>query len=82
MSEYRISDINMLQSASVSGTYIPIKDYLGPTRIFLRSMCDSISVYPIALKKAKIICNFGLFGCNRVNIPKVSTINLRNLLEH
>ena len=22
---------------------------------------------PIALKKAKIVCNFGVFECNRVN---------------
>ena len=25
-------------------------------------------VYPIALRKAKIVCNFGLSGCNRVKI--------------
>ena len=29
---------------------------------------------PVALRKAKIVCNFGLSECNRVNIPKRSVM--------
>ena len=40
------------------------------------SMDYSLVINPVALRKAKIVCNFGLFECNRVKLlsaPKIIT---------
>ena len=49
---------------------------------------DSIPINPIALRKAKIVCNFGLSECNRVNcslyrdeLESAATLVLKNVYQ-
>ena len=39
-----------------------------------------IQLNPIALRKAKIVYNFGLSECNRVNVGLTNKYNLRDII--
>ena len=43
--------------------------------VFLKySMPLTFFINPIALRKPKIVCNFGLSECNKVKVPKTSNV--------
>ena len=45
-------------------------DIMTSIRVSIASLCTCIYFSPIAIRKAKIVYNFGLSECNRVRQPQ------------
>ena len=55
--------------------YAEEKESLIQKIIFIATTFRSFFLYPTALRKATIVCNFGLSECNRVNVSFISYVN-------
>ena len=61
-----------LESNKKSQRLSPL-ELMAETHVCIPSDLNQCYFNPIALRKAKIVCNFGLPECNRVNYPRLLT---------